>query len=131
MEIVAETERLILRPLTRDDLDAYAALNADAEVARYLGSGRTRTRDETLAEIDFVFGAYDEHGYGLWATVKRDDGTFLGRCGLLNWRLDDCDEVEVAYALLREHWGHGYATEAAQAVREWGFAFSTSTGSFR
>ncbi len=123
MAIVAETERLILRSLTRDDLAQYAALNADPEVARYLGSGRTRTSDETLAEIDFVLRSYDEHGYGLWATIKRDDGTFLGRCGLLNWRLDGCDEVEVAYALLREHWGHGYATEAAQAVREWAFAY--------
>jgi [ribosomal protein S5]-alanine N-acetyltransferase len=123
MPIVAETERLVLRTLTHDDLDAYAALNADPAVARYLGSGRTRTRDETLAEIDFVLRSYADHGYGLWATIRRDDGAWLGRCGLLNWRLDGRDEVEVAYAIAQEHWGHGYATEAAQAVRAWAFSF--------
>lgn len=121
--VVAETERLVLRELTHDDLDAYAALNADAEVTRYLGSGRTRTRVETLAEIDYVLRMYAEHGYGLWATVRKEDGVFIGRCGLLNWHLDGRDEVEVAYGLARAYWGFGYATEAACAVREWAFAY--------
>jgi RimJ/RimL family protein N-acetyltransferase len=120
--VIAETERLVLRELTHDDLDAYAALNADEEVTRYLGSGRTRTRTETLAEIDYVLRMYAEHGYGLWATVLKDDGAFIGRCGLLNWHLDGRDEVEVAYGLARAYWGRGYATEAARAVREWAFA---------
>jgi ribosomal-protein-alanine N-acetyltransferase len=122
-EAVAETERLILRPLTREDLDAYAALNADPEVTKYLGSGRTRTRDETLAEIDYMLRMYDERGYSLWATVRKADGAFLGRCGLLNWQLDGREEVEVAYGLARAYWGFGYATEAANAARQWAFAF--------
>jgi ribosomal-protein-alanine N-acetyltransferase len=122
-QVIAETERLLLRELTPDDLDAYAAMNADSEVTRYLGSGRTRTRIETLAEIEYVLRMYAEHGYGLWATVRKDDGVFIGRCGLLNWHLDGRDEVEVAYGLARAHWGRGYATEAARAVREWAFAY--------
>jgi ribosomal-protein-alanine N-acetyltransferase len=120
--IVAETERLLLRRIDQDDLDAYAALNADPEVTRYLGSGRTRTREETQAEIDYVVRSYEQRGYSLWATVRKSDGAFIGRCGLLNWHLDGSDEVEVAYGLSRPYWGSGYATEAARAVRDWAFA---------
>jgi ribosomal-protein-alanine N-acetyltransferase len=122
-EVVAETERLMLRRITHADLDAYAALNADPEVTRYLGSGRIRTREETLAEIDYILRMYDDCGYSLWATVRKQDGTFIGRCGLLNWQLDGRDEVEVAYGLARPFWGLGYASEAARAVREWAFAY--------
>jgi RimJ/RimL family protein N-acetyltransferase len=124
MDVIAETERLILRPIEPEaDLGAYAALNADPQVARYLGSGVPRSLEQTRDEISRVTGRYVSRGYGLWATVRKSDGAFLGRCGLLDWTIDGRDEVEVAYALLREHWGHGYATEAAVAVREWAFAY--------
>ena len=51
---------------------------------------------------------------GLWATIHKETGKFIGRCGLLPWTIEDQQEVEVAYTIARSYWGHGLATEAAQ-----------------
>jgi ribosomal-protein-alanine N-acetyltransferase len=58
---------------------------------------------------------------GLWATVQKDSGNFIGRCGLLPWTIDGQQEVEVAYAIARNYWGQGLATEAAGAILQYGF----------
>ena len=86
--VVAETPRLVLRAITAGDLDAYAALNADPVVTRFMG-GRVRTRAETAAEIMSVLYAYEEHGYSFWAVERKGDGAWLGRAGLLRQELDD------------------------------------------
>ena len=56
---------------------------------------------------------------GCSSSRARDDGRFLGRAGLRYW--PQFDETEVGWTLRREEWGHGYATEAAVAVADWGF----------
>ena len=120
---VLETERLILRELTMGDLDALAALYRDPEIRRYFPDG-TRTYDETREELAWIIDVYYvRHGYGLWATVLKESGAFIGRCGLLPWDIDGRPEVEVAYLLDRAHWGRGLATEAAAAIAA--YAFST------
>jgi ribosomal-protein-alanine N-acetyltransferase len=120
--IILETERLILRLLTVDDLDALAALYADPEVRRYFPDG-TRTREETREELDWIIEVYyGRYGYGLWATVLQETGAFIGRCGLLPWEIEGRTEVEVAYLLDPGYWGRGLATEAARAIVEHAFA---------
>jgi [ribosomal protein S5]-alanine N-acetyltransferase len=119
-KVVTETSRLVVRPLAPGDLDAYAALNADPEVMRYMG-GRVRTREETAAEIMCTLYAYEEHGYGFWAVERKSDGAWLGRAGLLQQELDDGAHVELAYGYARAYWGQGYATEAAVAIRDHAF----------
>ena len=120
--IVLETERLLLRLLTVDDLDALAALYADPEVRRYFPDG-TRTYEQTREELDWIIEVYyGRYGYGLWATVLRETGAFIGRCGLLPWEIDGRTEVEVAYLLDPRHWGRGLATEAARAIADHAFA---------
>ena len=57
---------------------------------------------------------------GLWATVHKETGRFIGRCGLLPWTIDGKDEVEVAFTIAREYWGQGLATEAARAILQHG-----------
>jgi RimJ/RimL family protein N-acetyltransferase len=59
-------------------------------------------------------------GHGLCAVELKDGGEFIGRAGLNYWQL--FDEAEVGWTLKAEAWGHGYATEAARACLEWGFA---------
>jgi RimJ/RimL family protein N-acetyltransferase len=72
-------------------------------------------------------------GFGQLAVVRKEDGAFMGRCGLLVWdsstwtitTLPEAEgpiEIEVGYLLGRDYWGRGYATEAATAVRDWAFA---------
>jgi RimJ/RimL family protein N-acetyltransferase len=124
-----ETERLLLRPLSLDDLDALAPFYADPEVMRYMG-GKTLTREETAAGIARMVGWFEADGFGQLAVLRKEDGELLGRCGLLIWETepwkplskaeaDGETETEVGYALGQPHWGRGYATEAATAVRDY------------
>ncbi len=113
---ILETPRLILRRLTLDDLDALAELYRDPAVRRFFPEG-TLTRAETLEELEWIIDVYyGRYGYGLWATILKETGELIGRCGLLPWTLEGRFEVEVAYALARAYWGRGLATEAAQGI---------------
>jgi ribosomal-protein-alanine N-acetyltransferase len=120
--IVIETERLILRRLTMADLDALAALYRDPEVRRYFPDG-TQTYEQTREELEWIIDVYyGQYGYGLWATIFKETGTFIGRCGLLPWEIGGRTEVEVAFLLDKSYWGRGLATEAARAIVEYAFA---------
>jgi RimJ/RimL family protein N-acetyltransferase len=79
--VVLETERLILRHLTMDDLDALAALYADPEVRCYFPEGKL-TYDETRDALEWIIEVYyDRHGYGLRATLDKETRARIGRCG--------------------------------------------------
>ncbi len=111
--VVLATPRLTLRTFGRDDLPHYAALNADPEVVRYLGGEPlSRTYSDEIAE--WANELHEEEGIGLLAVERTDDGAFLGMCGL-HHQESYPDELEVGWRLAHEHWGHGYATEAATA----------------
>jgi RimJ/RimL family protein N-acetyltransferase len=127
-----ETERLVLRPLSPDDLDSLAPYFADPEVMRYMG-GKTLTREETEARIARFRHVFELDGIGQFAVERKEDGAVLGRCGILIWETDPWTplakaeatrptETEIGYALGRSHWGRGYATEAATAVRDYALA---------
>lgn len=130
----------MLRALTPDDLDDLAEIYADPEVRAFFPEG-TLTREETLEEIKWFIEVYEaRYGYSLWATIHRETGAFIGRCGLLPWRvvstgpgalvLEHADEypdggaayeVEVAYLLARPFWGRGLGTEIARALVDHAF----------
>ncbi len=123
-----ETERLLLRPLSLDDLDVFASFYADPEVMRYLGAGRTLSRDESEASLRRMLRSFEVDGFGQLAVERTEDGKLVGRCGFLVWDAKTLTptteaeatgptELEIGYALGREFWGQGYATEAATAVR--------------
>jgi RimJ/RimL family protein N-acetyltransferase len=116
--VVLRTPRLLLRTFRRDDLPSYAALNADPEVARYLGGPLTRQDSDDIAA--WAQECYAREGLGLLAVERREDGAFLGMCGL-HHQESYPDDVEVAWRLAREHWGQGYATEAATGWLDHGF----------
>ena len=109
--IVLRTPRLLLRTFRRDDLSHYAALNAGPEVVRHLGGvPLTRRHSDEIAE--WAQECYSDEGIGLLAVERRNDGVFLGMCGH-HHQQSYADDVELAWRLAREHWGKGYATEAA------------------
>ena len=104
------------------DLDALAALYSDPEIRRYFPDG-VRTYEQTREELQWIIDVYyGEYGYGLWATILKDTGDFIGRCGLLPWEIDGRTEVEVAYLLDKSYWRRGLATEAAAAIVDYAFA---------
>lgn len=116
--VIVGTQRLLLRRLVPEDLDALYALYRDPEVRRHFPDG-TRTLGETREELEwFLHGHPRRPELGLWATVERTTGKFLGRCGLLPWRIDGVDEVELAFLIAKERWGEGLGTEAALGVVE-------------
>ena len=113
------TERLRLRAFQASDLDAYAAMQVNPEVMRFLVDGRTHTRVEVWRIMAGSLGHWLLRGYGMWACVKADTDRFVGSIGIfepLDW-----PEPELAYSLDRPFWGQGFATEAATAARGWLF----------
>ena len=114
--IILETKRLTLRHLEIGDVDALYRLYRDPQIRAYLPDG-TRTFAETKEELEwFLHGHPDRPELGLWATVERCSGAFLGRCGLLPWTIDGQAEVELAYLIDKSRWGEGLATEAARGI---------------
>ena len=118
---ILETTRLVLRRLLPSDLDDLYALYRDPEIRRFFPEG-TLTYEETREELEWFLNGHPDHPeLGLWATIHKDDGAFIGRCGLLPWTIERRSEVEVAYLLAKRYWGQGLATEAAQAISQYGF----------
>jgi RimJ/RimL family protein N-acetyltransferase len=118
---ILETERLMLRRLIPEDLDALFVLYSDPEIRRFFPEG-TLNYEDTKEELEWFLNGHPQHPQlGLWATIHKETGQFIGRCGLLPWTIEGQAEVEVAYLLAKEYWGQGLATEAARAILRYGF----------
>jgi len=120
-EVELRTERLVLRPWRDEDLEPFAALNADPRVMEFFPSRYTREESEQgMARIREHFAA---HGFGLWAVGVRRGAPFIGMIGLAvpGFEASFTPCVEVGWRLLVEHWGHGYASEGARAALGFGF----------
>jgi ribosomal-protein-alanine N-acetyltransferase len=113
------TDRLILRPLTLDDLFAYHLVMSQDAVGRQLPRGTGYTGDQTRALLDFWIDHWTQFAFGPWAVIEASTSTLIGHCGLRH--LEETDETELLYALGQSSWGRGYATEAARASTSWAF----------
>jgi [ribosomal protein S5]-alanine N-acetyltransferase len=113
------TERLVLRHFHISDLEQiHQLVFRDAEVMHF-GNG-PQTRDWTQQWIEKNLERYKVHGYGPYAVIEKNTAQLIGYCGLFFFPdIDGQSEVEIGYRLGRSKWGHGYATEAALAVRDY------------
>jgi RimJ/RimL family protein N-acetyltransferase len=111
------TERLLMRGWGDSDLDAWAAIAADPEVMRWVGSPKGMDREEAWRHLAYLAGHWVLRGFGLWAVEERETGQLVGRVGLLypeGW-----PGLEVGWLVTRSRWGRGYAAEAARASMDW------------
>jgi ribosomal-protein-alanine N-acetyltransferase len=120
-----ETPRLLLRPMLPEDAPGILALDSDPEVLRYVPGPLMSTLAEAAATVDYIRRQYEQNGVGRWAVVRHDTQEFVGWCGIklmndhvVNGRTNYYD---IGYRLLRQHWGQGFASEAARASLRFAF----------
>ena len=118
---ILETKRLLLRHQVIEDLDDLWALYCNPNITKYIPDA-PRSREDAREELEWHMHGHPHHPeLGLWATIHKETGTFIGRCGLLPWMIDGQDEVEVAYTIAEDYWMQGLGSEAAQAILTYGF----------
>lgn len=137
-----ETRRLLLRRFAPDDFEAMYSLWTDGESMRYVQpEGWPHGREESLALFLRGIRFFDDHGFGQFAVVPKDEGRVIGYCGLKFLNGTE-GEVELLYGVSKEFWNRGLVTEAARAVLRYAFeqaglaevvavALPENTGSWR
>jgi RimJ/RimL family protein N-acetyltransferase len=123
VDVFVETDRLLLRRFTADDLELLVELDSDPEVKRYIDGGAAVDRQDLVERLSWWLGYYDRYdGYGFWAAVEKPSGVFLGWFHLRPGEGAGPLEPELGYRLRREAWGRGYATEGSRALIDKAFA---------
>lgn len=108
------TERLLLRRLTEEDFPNVFSVLGDPEVMYAWEHGFSE--QEAREWLAGTFARYEKDGFGHYAAEVQETGEFVGMVGLLRETLAGKDLLGIGWMLRRDCWGHGYATEAAQAV---------------
>ena len=111
------TERLVMRPVTADDHPALLAHWTQPDVRRFLFDGAALSGVEVAETIEESMGDFAARGFGVWLIELGSTADLIGTAGL---RPLGSSGLEIFYSLAPGAWGHGYATEAARAVVEYG-----------
>jgi RimJ/RimL family protein N-acetyltransferase len=112
-----ETSRLVLRPPRAEDLDPLAAMMTDAEATQFIGG--VTPRSVTWRALMTMIGAWHAHGFAMFSVCEKATGRWVGRLG--PWMPEGWPGPEVGWAIVRDCWGRGYATEGAVAATDWAF----------
>jgi ribosomal-protein-alanine N-acetyltransferase len=112
-----ETERLILRRFNERDIDEVFAMRSDADVMRFIRAPQNRV--ESVNWLNLVSSRWESDQIGFCAIIEKQTDKFVGWCGL--WQLKETDELEIGYAIAKDVWGKGFATEAARVFLQYGF----------
>jgi Acetyltransferases, including N-acetylases of ribosomal proteins len=116
---VVETDRLVFRYFTLEDLPRLIEHRSDPDVNRYLGGPERQNADVLGKRIQFYMSCYDSHGFGMCPMFWKETGEFVGVAGLQP--LENTGEIEVGYSISKPFWGMGIATEAARGWMDHGF----------
>jgi len=114
-----ESERLILRPLAPEDLDAVYSFFGNAKNLEHFPAPFSRQQ-----VTDFIARhgpTARENGLGFLAVLLKSTGALIGDCGITLQEIDGTMEHEIGYHFHMDHWRCGYATEAAQRMKQFGF----------
>lgn len=132
MHIFLETERLVLRQFTLEDIDCLVELNSDPDVVRF--ATIDKQVDPAFIQTKILpkwLQHYEEYeGYGCWAAIEKSSQAFIGwflfrpavHAPYFDPALADPTDIELGYRLRKDSWGHGYATEGSKALIQKGFS---------
>lgn len=112
-----ETQRLLLRPLVPADVNALVQIWTDADVTRYMGG--PREPEKVRASLTEDAQANPPPLFDLQPVVEKANGIVVGDCGIIEKIVDDRAEHELVYVFAKSAWGKSYATEMAQAIKEY------------
>ena len=114
-----ETERLVLSGWRADQIGDLMRLHGDPVVTRYFTHIEPWTEARAIAALGEWMALFTEHRLGKLRVRRKSDGVLVGRAGYGIYA--PTGEPELGYALYPEHWGNGYASEAASGLRDWIF----------
>ena len=115
-----ETNRLMFRRYTMDDLAFVEELVTNENVMKYIGSGVVKDRNYAIQLIERMIEQYNNFDdYGLHVLVHKETGERIGHAGLVAQIIDDAFEMELGYWIHPDFWGQGYGTEAAHALKQY------------
>jgi RimJ/RimL family protein N-acetyltransferase len=117
-DLLLETPRLQLRLMRSSDLDDLLKIFGDPKVMASFG-GAVFNREQMEGWIGRNIEHQNKHGYGLFSVILKSEGLLIGDCGLEHMIMDGDQVTELGYDFRSDYWNHGYATEAAAAVRDY------------
>lgn len=121
MTLELQTPRLLLRPLAPSDFEAHAAMMMDERVAALLtADGKPQALSAEWRSFAMLLGHWAMRGFGFFSVFERESGQWVGRVG--PWAPEGWPGIECGWSVAPEHWGKGYAGEAAIAAIAWIFA---------
>ena len=117
-----ESERLIFRKVTPEDIPSWLTFFANNDRLNFLGIDVTKPHEVIATEwINMQIQRYATQGFGSLAVIEKSTGGFIGLVGIVPREIDDLIEYEIAYSLIPKYWGKGYATEAARHMKQFGY----------
>ena len=119
--IIFETDRLLLRQQTPEDLQELWEFHKNPENIRYYHDAPT-TVDEVSEQLEWDLDWYlKNEALGTWAIIYKETGKLVGLCSLMPWTVDGNEEIEMAYILAEDCRGQGFGTELSRGVIRYGF----------
>ncbi|WP_042220839.1 GNAT family N-acetyltransferase [Oceanobacillus manasiensis] len=115
-----ETERLLLRKVTLNDMEDIYSYGSNQEVSKYVTWETHRTLSDTKAYVDFVLSRYENKSIAPWGIEYKENGKFIGTIDFVTWQTRH-RAAEIGYVISSDYWGKGNATEAANEVIKFGF----------
>ncbi len=119
MDIILQTPRLLLRRFTKADAPLVQQLNSNPNVLKYLDEPLLQTEEQALYILNTIILPQYSNNLGRWAIHVKTTNEFIGWCGL-KYRAEP-DEIDLGYRLMEQHWGNGYAFEAAKHSVDYAF----------
>lgn len=117
--MIFQTERLLIRKLTKADFDPFHEMQSDPAVMKFT-TGKVQTLEENKANLQYVMDCYEEENPDLlvWAVIEKETTDFAGTAALAKTKNN---EIEIGLRFLEQHWGKGYGREAFEGLTKVGF----------